>query len=121
MQKISIVGISGSGKSTLANNLGKKLNLPVYHLDQYFWDKNGQQAYSKPKFKEIVEGFIAQDKWIIDGNYRSANIDLRLEQSDVIILLDFPKWRGILRAFFRTFRKKESFNKVEGIDWALVR
>ena len=31
--RISIIGGPGTGKSTLANNLGKDLNLPVYHLD----------------------------------------------------------------------------------------
>ena len=31
--KISIIGGSGTGKTTLAENLGKKLNLPVCHID----------------------------------------------------------------------------------------
>ncbi len=124
MKKIAIVGISGSGKSTLANNLGKKLNLPVHHLDKYFWDNNWQQRYTKEEFKALVESFIAQDKWIIDGNYTSANIDLRFEVADTIILLDIPKWKGIWRAFTRTFNKEQPFDKTEGakeqIDWELV-
>ena len=33
VNKISIIGGPGTVKSTLANNLGKELNLPVYHLD----------------------------------------------------------------------------------------
>ena len=31
--KIAIIGGPGTAKSTLANNLGKELNLPIYHLD----------------------------------------------------------------------------------------
>ncbi|MFW5904155.1 MAG: AAA family ATPase [Candidatus Saliniplasma sp.] len=34
--KIAIIGSPGSGKSTFAKKLGKKLNIPVYHLDSYF-------------------------------------------------------------------------------------
>lgn len=33
INKVVIVGGPGTGKSTLAKNLGKQLNLPVYHLD----------------------------------------------------------------------------------------
>lgn len=33
--KILIMGGSCAGKSTLAENLGKKLNIPVLHLDLY--------------------------------------------------------------------------------------
>lgn len=36
-QKICIFGRPGSGKSTFALQLHKKLNLPLYHLDKYFY------------------------------------------------------------------------------------
>ncbi len=126
MNRISIVGISGSGKSTLANNLGKKLNLPVFHLDKYFWNVGWKKRYAtKEEFTAVVDGFAKQDKWIIDGNYRSSNIDFRFERADAIIFIDFPKWRCLWRAFARIFNRKQPFDKPEGvkqkIDWALVK
>lgn len=126
MNRISIVGISGSGKSTLANNLGKKLNLPVFHLDKYFWDIGWKKRYeTKEEFRTVVDDFAKQDKWIIDGNYRKINIDFRFERADTIIFLDFPKWRCLWRAFIRVFDRKQPFDKTEGvkqkIDWALVK
>ncbi len=91
MNRIAIVGISGSGKSTLANKLGKKLNLPVFHLDKYFWTYGWKERYAtKEEFTPIVEGFARQSNWIIDGNYRES-LDVRLEKADTIIFLDIPK------------------------------
>lgn len=126
MNRISIVGISGSGKSTLANNLGKKLNLPVFHLDKYFWAVGWKKRYeTKEEFRSVIDGFAKQDKWIIDGNYRSINIDFRFDRADTIIFIDFPKWRCLWRAFARIFNRKQPFDKPEGvkqkIDWALVK
>ena len=33
LKKVSIIGGPGTGKSTLANNIGKVLDVPIYHLD----------------------------------------------------------------------------------------
>ncbi|WP_158617391.1 hypothetical protein [Legionella sp. km772] len=35
-----IIGRPGSGKSTFSVQLQKKLNLPLFHLDKYFFEKN---------------------------------------------------------------------------------
>ena len=37
MERIIIIGKPGSGKSTLALKLGKKLDLPVVHIDKIYW------------------------------------------------------------------------------------
>ena len=125
MNKISIVGVSGSGKSTLANKLGKKLDLPVFHLDKYFWTTGWKKRYPvKADFNALTESFALQDEWIIDGNYRDT-LDMRFERADIIIFLDFPKWRCLWRVFIRIFNRKQPFDKAEGvkqkIDWELVK
>lgn len=125
MNRISIVGIYGSGKSTLANNLGKKLNLPVFHLDKYYWDVGWKERYAiKEEFNNVAKSFAEQDKWIIDGNYRGS-MDMRFDRADMIIFLDFPKWRCILRVLKRALNRNQPFDKTEGVkdkvDWFLIK
>jgi adenylate kinase family enzyme len=37
MRRIMIVGQPGSGKSWLAGQIGKRLGLPVHHMDHIHW------------------------------------------------------------------------------------
>ena len=64
-KKIAIIGNAGSGKTTLAFQLHQKLNLPLYHLDKYYWlpnwERNCYETFTK-KHDELCE----QDAWIIE-------------------------------------------------------
>lgn len=96
IKKISIIGGPGTGKSTLANNLGKELNLPVYHLDAIDYFKNWQKRDEKERDEIILEK-TAEKKWVIDGTYRGT-LEKRVEKSDMIIFLNYSsiaKLKGI--------------------------
>jgi adenylate kinase family enzyme len=95
MQKVAIVGSSGAGKSTLAVNLGKKLNLPVIHLDAYYW-QSGWQKTDAEEWLQIQENLIKQNCWIIDGNY-GKTIGIRFAAADTIIWLDFNRYLCLWR------------------------
>ena len=49
--RISIIGGPGTGKSTLAENLGKTLDIPVYHLDAINHLKNWEKRNTKERDK----------------------------------------------------------------------
>ncbi|WP_027834639.1 ATP-binding cassette domain-containing protein [Maritalea myrionectae] len=100
MQRIAILGGSGSGKSTLARALGKKLNLPVVHMDQHYFSA-GWVEPDHAHWREKVAAMCAEDRWVMDGNY-SKTFDLRLPRADLIIFLDFPTWLCTWRVFKRT-------------------
>ena len=55
ISKIAIIGGPGTGKSTLANNLGKELNLPIYHLDSIHHLANWVPRDKEERDKIILE------------------------------------------------------------------
>jgi adenylate kinase family enzyme len=98
-QRIAIIGPSGSGKSTLARHLGKRLDLPVIHLDAHFWSAGWVES-DKSQWRATVGTLAAAEHWIIDGNY-SSTMDLRLPRAETIIFLDYPRWLCLLRVLRR--------------------
>jgi len=99
MKRVLIIGNPGAGKSTLATRLGKILDLPVIHLDRYFWQPGWIQTESQ-KWRQKVLELISGERWIIDGNYRNT-MDIRIPKADTIIWLDYSRslclWRAIKR------------------------
>jgi adenylate kinase family enzyme len=99
VDRVMIIGCAGSGKSTLSQNLGGILNLPVIHLDKYYWKPNWV-ATPNDEWDRIVEEFTRKEQWIIDGNY-SRTMDMRIARADLIIFLDAPRWFCMYRILKR--------------------
>lgn len=108
VNKISIIGGSGTGKTVLADNLGKVLNLPVYHIDGIHHLANWEIRDKEERDKIILEK-IEEPKWIIDGTYRST-LKQRLEKSDLIIYLDYSsiaQVKGAMGRFIKNHGKEK--------------
>lgn len=124
IKKISIIGGPGTGKSTLANNLGKELNLPVYHLDAIDYFKNWQKRDEKERDEIILEK-TAEEKWVIDGTYRGT-LEKRVEKSDMIIFLNYSsiaKLKGIFSRYSKLKGKErpEIPGCKEKMDWTFIK
>lgn len=95
MDRVIVIGCSGSGKSTLSQKLHRILQLPIIHLDRYYWQANWQATEQEAWDQKVTE-FALTDRWIIDGNY-SRTLDIRIERADVIVFLDMPRWLCMYR------------------------
>lgn len=106
--KVSIIGGSGTGKTTLANNLGKELNLPVYHIDAIHHLENWEIRNKDERDRIILER-VKEEKWIIDGTYHST-LKQRLENAEVVIYLDYSSLdqiKGALGRFIKNHGKEK--------------
>jgi adenylate kinase family enzyme len=87
--RIAVVGSPGAGKSTLSVELGRKLALPVIHIDQLAWQAGWVEVDRDELVRRQQAAFTRDSRWIADGNYGST-MRLRLAVADTIVFLDFP-------------------------------
>ena len=88
LHKVIVIGCPGGGKSTFARALKEKTGLPLVHLDMLYWNAD-RTTVSKPVFRQRLQEAMAQDSWIIDGNY-GGTMELRMEACDTVFFLDYP-------------------------------
>ena len=124
VKRISIVGGPGTGKSTLAYNLGKKLNLPIYHLDAINYFEDWKKRKSEERDRIILEK-IEEPKWVIDGTYTST-LENRLRKSDLIIFLNYTpiaRLKGVLSRYIkgRNREKPDILGCKEKMDWEFIK
>lgn len=102
MQRIILIGSGGAGKSTLARQLGERLNIPVIHLDAYFWNPGWTQT-PRTEWEKTLATLLTTKHWVMDGNY-SNTLAMRAPHADTIIFLDFSRYRCLWRAVKRILR-----------------
>lgn len=122
--KIMIIGRPGSGKSTFAICLANILNIRVFHLDKYFFEKNCiERDYQE--FLSSQEDMISRASWIIDGN-STKSYEMRYACADLCLYFNFPRWLCYWRVFKRLFHKHPSIddrapNCPETVRWSLLK
>ena len=88
MQKVLIVGSPGAGKSVLARRLHAATGLPLHYLD-CLWHRPDGGHVSAAEFDRALAQVLAQQRWIVDGNYLRT-LERRLQACDTVFFLDYP-------------------------------
>jgi adenylate kinase family enzyme len=107
MQRILVMGSSGSGKSTFSRRLSAITGIPMVSIDALFW-KPGWVESDRAEFRERLAEVTRQPRWIMDGNYASADGEVRRDISDTVIWFDLPRSTcmiGILTRIARSYGK----------------
>lgn len=110
--RIMIFGRPGSGKSTIALKLHSHTQIPVYHLDQYFYVANWQERPYED-FLSIQQSLVEKDSWIIDGNCIDS-LEMRYAQADMILYFKLPRWLCLARVLKRFFKKNRKDPLAQG-------
>ena len=87
-KKIAVVGCCGSGKSTFSKQLAEITGLPIYHLDNIYWQPD-KSHLNKRDFIKQQKKILKRNNWIIDGNY-GKTMKYRVKRSDLVYFFDLP-------------------------------
>ncbi|MEU1591234.1 adenylate kinase [Micromonospora sp. NPDC005710] len=128
-RRILVYGVYGSGKSTLAARLAEHLGLQWYPVDDLLWQP-GWVEVPVAQQRSRIEEICRRDRWIIDGAYHGWR-DVPLARADLVVGLDYPRWRSFGRLLRRTVRRvatgevicngnRESLGSVLSADSILV-
>jgi adenylate kinase family enzyme len=99
-RRILVYGVTGSGKSTAATRIAATTDLPLYLADELTWLPGWvlvDDDVQRERFAEIV----ATDAWVLDTAY-AAWKDLVLARCELVVGLDYPRWRSLTRLVRRT-------------------
>lgn len=128
--KILLFGGAGSGVTTLGEALSKKLDLPYYDSDNYFWLKTNppftQRGEPSDRNQLLLKDLKQTEGWILGGSvinwgeYLFPNIDL-------VVFLYLPKairmdrvqkreWERYGEAIFTNPERQEQYHKF--MAWA---
>lgn len=88
MKRVLVIGPCGAGKSTLSVELGRRLGLPVHHMDQLKW-RPGWVECGDDELRTELAAIVSTDRWLIDGNY-GGTLAERLARADTVVYLDYP-------------------------------
>jgi adenylate kinase family enzyme len=102
-RRILVYGVTGSGKSTAATRLGAATGLPVHLADELTWLPGWvpvDDEVQRERFAEIVAG----DDWVLDTAYATWR-DLVLARCELVVGLDYPRWRSLARLVRRTLTR----------------
>jgi adenylate kinase family enzyme len=107
--RVSVIGTSGSGKTTFARQLAERADLVHIELDSLHW-LPGWQERPPAEFMCLVTEAMAEERWVMDGNYSRLR-PMVWQRSTHVVWLNYPFpfvfWRVLTRTVRRALVKEE--------------
>ena len=91
--RVLIYGVTGSGKTTLARRVAERTGLPFHDVDDLTWEP-GWIAVPPEEQRRRIAKICSDDRWILDSASTPWR-DLVLARADLIVALDYPRWRSL--------------------------
>jgi adenylate kinase family enzyme len=104
VNRVLVIGAGGAGKSTFAAQLAQRTGLPLIHLDREYW-REGWIETPKDEWTAKIDALVAQERWIIDGNF-GGTMERRLAACDTVVFLDLSRWLCLWRVLLRRWRHR---------------
>lgn len=99
-QRILVYGVTGSGKTTAALRIAERYGRTPTLVDELSWEPGWRQVDTATQRERIAE-ITEQDEWLLDSAYGQW-LDLVLPRAQLVIGLDYPRWRSLGRLLRRT-------------------
>jgi len=119
-RKIHILGGPGSGKSYIAGRISAATGIPVFDLDNIFWDRKagryGIRASEEDRNRSLAR-VLSRDCWIIEGVYHQW-LAQSFKDADLIVVLTPPVWLRDWRVMRRFIRRGLGFEDSKGETFA---
>ena len=84
----------------MARRIAERTGLPWHSVDDLTWEP-GWIAVSADEQRRRIAAICAGERWILDSAY-SAWIDVPMARAQLIVALDYPRWRSLGRLIRRT-------------------
>ncbi len=112
------MGDSCRGKTTLALKLAKKLEIPHFSTDDFFYEVKFTKKREKQESIDKIIEIYKKDKWIVEGTTRHL-LEPGVDSADIIIYLEYPnvamQWvRLIQRHIRRRYKSRTEESETVG-------
>jgi len=98
--RILVYGVTGSGKTTMARQIAARTGLPWHEADNLTWEP-GWLVVPVDEQRRRIAAICAGERWILDTAY-GAWLEVPLARVELIVALDYPRWRSLGRLVRRT-------------------
>ena len=104
LKRILIVGDACRGKSTLASKISKKLGIPNYSTDDFFYEIKFTKRRDKEESIRDILKIYEKEEWVVEGTTKHL-VEHGLDSADKIIYLRhkkiFIQWLLLLKRHFQ--------------------